>query len=81
MQYWKLLNSEFHEKIWDEYGPEFGSQNGKVIILGREIYCLDSSGAPCRVKLSDTLTSLGYKSSEAYTNIYLKQYFNPNSEP
>ena len=49
-----------------------------VMIISRALYLIKSSGAAWREKLAETLKSLGYKSSEADSDVWMKQYFNPN---
>ena len=51
------------------------------MITARSIYGLKNSGAEWRAKLAETLKSLVYKSSKAYTDVWMHQYFNPNGDP
>ena len=51
------------------------------MITARALYGLKSSGAARRAKLAETLMSLGYKSSEADTDVWMKRYFKPNGYP
>jgi hypothetical protein len=39
------LTAKCREKIWTRAGPEFGSDQGKVMIIVRALYGLNSSGA------------------------------------
>ena len=49
--------------------------------IARALYGLKSSGASWRAKLSETLMSLGYKSSEADADVWTKRNFKPNVYP
>ena len=59
------LNAPFCEKIWTKSGPEFGSQQGCIILIVRSLYGLKYSGASCREMLPETLgkDGLGYTST------------------
>ena len=46
------LNSPCREKIWTKAGPEFGSQQGCVMLIARALYRLKSSGASWRAMLA-----------------------------
>ena len=48
------------EKIFTVAGPEFGSDQGKVFIIVRSLYGLESSGAAFRSLLAETLHDLGH---------------------
>ena len=52
-----------------------------VMILARGLYVLKRSGDAWRGKLAETLMSLGYKSSEADDDVWIKRDFNPNGYP
>ena len=51
------------------------------MIIARERYGLKSSSAEWRAKLAENLMSLGYKLSEADTDVLLKQDLNLNGDP
>ena len=44
----EYLNSPYREKIWTKAGPEFGSQQGCVMLIVRALYGLNSSVASWR---------------------------------
>ena len=48
------------------------------MIISIALYGLKGSVAACRAKLSETLMSLGYKSSEADSDVWMKWDFNTN---
>ena len=72
------LNAECREKLWTLAGSEFGSDKGSVMIISRALYGLKSSGAAWRAKLADTLRDLGYFSSEADPDVWLKKEHRPD---
>ena len=74
------LNAECREKLWTKAGPEFGSDNGYVMLIVRALYGLKSSGAAWRAKLAGTLKSMNYKSSEADPDVRLKMACKPTGE-
>ena len=50
------------------------------MIIARALYGLKSYGTVGRAKLAENLMLLGYKSSEADADIWMKQDFNPNGD-
>ena len=52
-----------------------------VMIIARTIYGLKSSGSVWRSKLAETCMLLGYKSSEADADVWMKRDFKPNGDP
>lgn len=73
------LNAECREKIYTIAGPEFGSDQGKVMIIRKALYGLKSSGAAWRALLATTLRDLGYKSSIADPDVWIKPAVKPNA--
>ena len=51
------------------------------MIITRALYGLKSSGAAWREKPAETLISLGYKSSNADADVWMKWDFKPNGYP
>ena len=47
-------------------------------IIARAIYGLERSGAAWRRKLAETLMLIGYKLSEADSDVWMKRDFKPN---
>ena len=67
------LNAPTKEKVWFEAGPEWGSNEGKVVIIVRALYGLKSSGQAWRSLLSDTITNvLGFRSCLADPDVWFK---------
>ena len=52
-----------------------------VIIISRALYVLKSSGSAWREKPEEILMSLGYKSSEADADVWMKQDLKTNGDP
>jgi Reverse transcriptase (RNA-dependent DNA polymerase) len=66
------LNAPCREKIWFEGKLETGSDAGKVLVLARALYGLKSSGAAWRANLAGTLRDLGYTSTQADPDVWIK---------
>ena len=66
------LNAPCREKIWFEGKIETGNDCGKVLILTRALYGLKSSGAAWRADLAGTLRDLGYSSTQADPDVWIK---------
>ena len=47
------LTAECSEKIWTRAGPEFGSENGSIMIVKKALYGLKGSGAAFRAHLAE----------------------------
>ena len=74
------LNADCREKLWTVAGPEFGSDNGSVMIIARALYRLKSSGATWRAKLAEALSAMGCKSCEADPDVWMRRAVKPTSE-
>ncbi len=66
------MTAKCREKIWTKAGPEFGSDEGKVMIIVRALYGLRSSGAAVRALLAETLYDLNYRPSYADPDVYMR---------
>ena len=64
--------------IWTVAGTEFGSENGEVMLVVCALYGLKLSGAAWRKMLAQTLRDLGYVSSKADPDVWLKAETNPD---
>ena len=71
------LYAPCREKIWIVAGPEFGSNAGCVMIVVRALYGLKSSGASWRVMLAQSLTDIGYMSTRADPDMWIRPAFKP----
>jgi hypothetical protein len=72
------LNAKCREKIWTVAGLEFGSNAGCVMIIVKALYGLKSSGAAWRALLAQTLTELGYKSTRADPDVWIRPQVKPD---
>ena len=72
------LNAPCREKIWTVAGPEFGTDQGSVMIVKRALYGLESSGAAWRAMLAQTLTDLGYRSTKADPDVWIRPQTKPD---
>ena len=72
------LNAPCREKIWFEGGLECGEDKGKVCVVVRSIYGLKSAGAAFRAALAEVLKDLGYMSTKAYPDIWIREAVKPN---
>ena len=66
------MTAKCREKIWTRAGPEFGSDEGKVMIIVRALYGLRSSGAAFRALLAETLYDLNYRPSYVDPDVYMR---------
>jgi hypothetical protein len=66
------LNAPCREKIWFEGGIECGEDQGKVCVIVRSLYGLKSAGAAFRSSLAQLLRDLGYKSSKADPDVWMR---------
>ena len=60
------------ENIWTSAGPEFGLERGKKMLVVRALYELKTSGAAFTAFLEEALYNLGYKSSVADPDVWLR---------
>jgi hypothetical protein len=67
------LNAPCQEKIWFEGGIECGEDYGKVCIVVRSLYELKSAGAAFRSSLAQILQNLGYQSTKADPDVWLRK--------
>ena len=72
------LNAQCREKIWTEAGPEFGSDSGSVMLIEKALYGLKSSGAAWRAMFAATLQYMGYKSTKADPDVWIKPAAKPD---
>jgi hypothetical protein len=74
------LTAPCREKCWTRAGREFGSDEGKILIVEKALYGLKSSGAAFRAFLAETLDNIGFKSSEADPDVWLRPAVKPDGE-
>ena len=66
------------EKIWTRAGPEFGSEEGTIMIVKMALYGLKSSGAAFREKLAGVLHDIGYTPSKADPDVWIRPAVKPD---
>ena len=66
------LTAPCREKIYTIAGAEFGSNQGKIMIITRALYGLKSSGAAFRALLSEVLWDMSYRPSRADPDVYMR---------
>ena len=67
-----ILLLKNREKIWARAGPEYSTDEGKIIIVVRAPYGLRSSGAAFRALFAEVLYGIGYKPTKADPDVYLR---------
>jgi Reverse transcriptase (RNA-dependent DNA polymerase) len=67
------LNAPCREKIWFEGGIECGEDQGKVCVVVRSLYGLKSAGAAFRSSLAQIIQDLGYESSKADPDVWIRK--------
>ena len=72
------LTAPCREKFWCNAGPEFGSECGKIMIITKAFYGLKSSGAAFRAFLAEHLHDIGYRSSQADNDVWMRPAINEN---
>ena len=70
------LHAPCREKIWTIAGPEFGSDEGSIMIIVHALYGLKSSGAAFRSMLADRLYEIGYRPSRGDPDVWLRPAIN-----
>ena len=71
------LTADCREKIWTIAGPEFGSEQGRILIVVKALYGLKSSGAAFRSLLAETLRNLMYIPSKADPDVWMRAATKP----
>ena len=66
------LNAPCRERIWFEGQTETGEDKGKVLIVTRALYGLKSSGAAWRADLAATLRDIGFISTLADPDVWIR---------
>jgi hypothetical protein len=74
------LNAETKEKVYAIAVPEFGSKQGQTIIITRALYGLKSSGAAWRAHFAESLHQLGFTSSLADPDVWMRPATKENGE-
>jgi hypothetical protein len=67
------LNALCWEKIWFEGGIECGEDQGKVCVVVCSLYGLKSAGAAFRSSLAQILRDVGYDSTKADPDVWIRK--------
>ena len=74
------LTAPCREKVWTRAGPEFGDDEGKALIIIKALYGLKSSGAAFRAFLAERLDEMGFTSSIADPDVWMRPHIKPDGE-
>ena len=74
------LTAPCREKVWMYGGIEFGELSVKVLIIEKALYGLKSSGAAFRAFLAETIDRMGFKSSIADPDVWMRPATKPDGE-
>jgi Reverse transcriptase (RNA-dependent DNA polymerase) len=74
------LNAKCREKIWTVAGPEFGEDEGKVMLIEKALYGLKTSGAAWRAMLAGTMSDMGFASTRADPDVWIRPNVKVNGE-
>ena len=72
------LTARCREKVWCRAGPEFGADEGKIMLITRALYGLKSSGAAFRSLLADHVWEIGFRPSQADNDVWLRPAVKPD---
>ena len=72
------MTADCLEKIYIIAGPEFGSEEGSIMIIRKALYGLKSSGAAFRAHLAETLYDLSYLPSKADPDVWIRPAIKEN---
>jgi hypothetical protein len=72
------INAKTDEKVYTTTGPELGENSGRPAIIVRALYGLKSSEERWRDHFAAILTQLGFKSSKADPDIWMRKTKKPS---
>ena len=72
------LTVKCQKKIWTIAGPEFGAEEGTLMIVKMALYGIKLSGAAFRAKLAGVLHDLKYMSTKADPDVWIKPAVKPD---
>ncbi|CAJ1950956.1 unnamed protein product [Cylindrotheca closterium] len=75
-----FLTAPAIKKCYLVAGPEFGEEEGKVFIIRRALYGLKTSSAAFRSHLAEPLEDLGFSSSTADPDVWMRAAVKPDGE-
>lgn len=65
-------NVDTCEKCWERAGPEFGEENGKVVVIKKALYGLKTSAKRWHSNFSNTLRGLGFVPTRFDSDMWIK---------
>jgi hypothetical protein len=68
------LNAKVAEKVYAIAGPEFGQDQGRVVVIIRALYGLKSAGASWAQHFADVFTSMGFAATKADENVWMRKH-------
>jgi hypothetical protein len=71
------INAKTEEHVYTIAGPEFGSNEGRPAIIVRALYGLKSSGARWRDHFASILSQIGFTSSKADPDVWMRKASKP----
>ena len=74
------LTAPCREKCWTRGGTEFGHDAGKPFKIVKALYCLKSSGAAFREHLAQVLDDIGFHSTVADPDVWMRPAAKPDGE-
>ena len=74
------LTAPCREKVCTIAGAEFGDDQGKVMVIVRALYGLKSAGASFRAFLAEHFVEMGYRSTLADPDVWIRPAVKPNGE-
>jgi len=74
------LTAPCREKVWLKEGPEFRGLDGTTLITQKALYGLESSGAAFLSFLAETLDHIGFRSSIAVPDVWMRAAAKPDGE-
>ena len=74
----KFLTAPCKEKVWLRAGPEFGVDQGKILLVVRALYGLKSASVSFRSFMANYLDDLGFIPSDADNDVWLRPAIKPN---
>jgi hypothetical protein len=75
-----FLSAPCREKVWIRAGKEFGANQGKALIIVRALYGLKSASASFRSYMAEKLDELGFKSSMADPDVWMRSAVKADGE-
>ena len=74
------LTAPCREKVWMKGGIEFGDLENEILIIEKALYGLKSSGAAFRAFLAQTFDKMGFTSSVADPDIWMRPAMKSDGE-